>query len=928
MKTLRKLFGIVGVVVATTLWISVPAQVNAQVDAEGIALDALPVVPVLPKIPPGEFSPSVLASSAIASQSTFASLASTPAAGADVNASNGAGLSEVSIDVNPTNPLNQVVVGHAPNLATMNTFYTTDGGATWTLVALGNAQDGLTSTFRFDPTVAFDDDGRLYVGYGVKVATPDRRAVVVATSTDGGQTYSQFTVISTTNDIGGLPGNDKWHLATGPDPVTPAQQNVYIAWTQNVTESGTDQRIVVSRSTDGGTTFSAPLIINDASIAGTSAGNLFADPAVGPNGEVYVSWSSLNANLTRVDRSLDGGLTWGTDSQVTAVNVPFALSIPPQPDRGISPGPTLDTDRSGGPNDGRLYITYTDRAASGGADTNIFVRSSTNGGATWSAPIRVNDDTGTSSQFLPWLDVDQVTGTVGVVWYDARNDASNKKVQTFMAASFDGGASFQANIQVADGQSDNSVDNASRYGGNFLEYIGIAMVDCAASMVWADNSTNLAVLDYFTDQVQVPNCGNQPPVLTVPGPQTVDFSDFLSFNVSATDADTADTLAFSATGLPAGLTLTDNGDLTATVAGTISAHPAVFSATITVDDGVNPSVSAVVQITVTQEETAILQTGTFTQDYNDPYTASATLTDPDGGGPIAGKQITFTLGGGGGTNACNATTNASGVASCSITPTQAAGTVLLIAAFGPDTDYLSATDSHSFVITREETTTTYTGPLVVGNGLPVTLSGLLEEDGVTPISGRTLTLSVGGNSCTAGPTDGSGNASCTIPTVSVPLGPVTVTADFAGDGFYLPSSQSKSAIVFAFPARGAFVLGDATVAAATPTTRVTFWGAQWSSLNALTGGVARSAFKGFASTLGATPPACGGGWTAAPGDSSEPVAGPLPAYMGVLVSSAVSQGRSTISGNVTKIVVVMPNAGYDTSPGHPGTGQVVATYCP
>jgi hypothetical protein len=50
--------------------------------------------------------------------------------------------------------------------------------------------------------------------------------------------------------------------------------------------------------------------------------------------------------------------------------------------------------------------------------------------------------------------------------------------------------------------------------------------------------------------------------------------------------------------------------------------------------------------------------------------------------------------------------------------------------------------------------------------------------------------------------------------------------------------------------------------------------------------------------------------------------------MGVLVSSAVSKGRSTISGRVAKIVVVMPNAGYDTNPGHPGTGQVVATYCP
>jgi hypothetical protein len=447
--------------------------------------------------------------------SDFASPAVAPLAtgqpGADVNASNGAGLSEVSIDVNPTNRLNQVVVGHASNLQTMNTFYTTDGGATWTPLALGNAQDGLTSTFRFDPTVAFDDNGRLYVAYGVRLTAPLRRAVVVGTSTDGGQTYS-FVVVSTTNDIGTLPGNDKWHLATGPDPVNPAQQNVYIAWTQNVTEPGTDQRIVVSSSTDGGATFSAPLIINDASIAGTSTGNLFADPAVGPNGAVYVSWSSLNTNDILIDLSLDGGVTWGADNTVAAVNVPFSLLIPPQPDRGISPGPTLDTDRSGGPNDGSLYIAYTDRVAGGGTDTNIFVGSSTDGGTTWSAPTQVNDDVGATSQFLPWLDVDQVTGTVSVAWYDARNDVNNKKVETFMAVSSDGGATFQPNVQVSDGQSDQSVDNASRYPGNYLEYIGIAIVDCTASMVWADNSTNPAVLDYFTDQVHVPNCGNTDPV--------------------------------------------------------------------------------------------------------------------------------------------------------------------------------------------------------------------------------------------------------------------------------------------------------------------------------------------------------------------------------------------------------------------------------
>jgi uncharacterized repeat protein (TIGR01451 family) len=425
----------------------------------------------------------------------------------DVNVSNLTGNeSEVSIDVHPNNRNNQVIVGHAPNFATMNTFFTLDGGQNWTLVALGNAQDGLISTFRFDPTVAFDDNGNVYVAYGVRTGPPNQRTVVVARSTDGGQTYTQFTQVATTPDIGALPGNDKWHLATGPDPFNPVQQNVYIAWTQNVQEAaGVDQRIVVSRSTDGGATFSAPVIINDPSIVGTRAGNLFADPAVGPNGEVYVAWNDINAGQVFVDVSLDGGITFGTDNLVTTSGTGFATSIPAQPDRGVVVGPTIDTDRSGrSPFKGRLYVVYTDLGPGGLPDTNIFVRFSDDLGATWSARTLVNDDGGTNSQFLPWLDVDQETGLVAVVWYDARNDPSNRKVDVFMGVSTDGGVSFQPNTRVSDGQSDQSVNNPNRTANNYLEYIGVAILDCVAFPVWSDNSLNPADLDFFTDQVRVP----------------------------------------------------------------------------------------------------------------------------------------------------------------------------------------------------------------------------------------------------------------------------------------------------------------------------------------------------------------------------------------------------------------------------------------
>ena len=150
----------------------------------------------------------------------------------------------------------------------------------------------------------------------------------------------------------------------------------------------------------------------------------------------------------------------------------------------------------------------------------------------------------------------------------------------------------------------------------------------------------------------------------------------------------------------------------------------------------------------------------------------------------------------------------------------------------------------SFIITREETTTSHTGPLVILQGHNVTLTGRLLEDGVTPIQGRTLTLRLGSQSCT-GVTTATGDASCTL-SVAVVLGPQALSAEFAGDDFYLPSSDtSKQAIVFAFPTRGAFVLGNQTVAAATPSTSLTWWSSTWTDSNSLSGGAVSSSVATF-----------------------------------------------------------------------------------
>lgn len=336
----------------------------------------------------------------------------------------------------------------------------------------------------------------------------------------------------------------------------------------------------------------------------------------------------------------------------------------------------------------------------------------------------------------------------------------------------------------------------------------------------------------------------------------------------------------------------------------------------------NNSSGAMTQV-VNKARTTLSYNGASGADFNDPAGLSARLTRTDDGGPIAGKTITFTMG----AESCTQVTDLNGRAGCTITPSEAAGPFTVMAAFAGDGDYVASADSQPFTVTREESTTAYTGPTVIAQGNPVTLAGRLLEDGSSPIIGRTLTLTIGsgatGQVCTTSPTDAAGNASCVVPNVTVGQGPQTVQASFSGDAYYLPSSVTKSVIIFAFPSRGIFVLGNQTVGGSPSS--VTFWGAQWASRNGITGG-APSAFKGFADKPSSAPPACGGTWTTSPGNSSAPV-DTVPAYMGVAVASSIVKNGSLISGNIISIVVVVTDPGYGPNPGHPGTGTIIATYC-
>lgn len=197
----------------------------------------------------------------------------------------------------------------------------------------------------------------------------------------------------------------------------------------------------------------------------------------------------------------------------------------------------------------------------------------------------------------------------------------------------------------------------------------------------------------------------------------------------------------------------------------------------------------------TARPTILTYTGQTTGDFNDPATLAARLTDANNGTPIANQTISLQLDS---QAACTATTNGNGVGQCSVTPNEPAGSVPIHATFAGTPALLPSSTTATFIVTLEETALSYTGDTIVANGTPAHLSGVLTEDGVTPIAGRSVVFTLGSGptaqSCT-GVTVASGTATCTITSVNQPLnaaGTVGVTAVFAGDAFYQPASASAT----------------------------------------------------------------------------------------------------------------------------------------
>ena len=170
----------------------------------------------------------------------------------------------------------------------------------------------------------------------------------------------------------------------------------------------------------------------------------------------------------------------------------------------------------------------------------------------------------------------------------------------------------------------------------------------------------------------------------------------------------------------------------------------------------------------------------------------------------------------------------------------------------------------------------------------------------------------GSSSSRHGHQDRSGNFSVSATHSYPALGPYTITVAITDDGGS-KATATTHVTVFAFARGGSFVIGDGKSAVGKA---VTFWGARWSAGQFAEQRPDALVVQGVRGQRGHARMRKTG-WNTDPGNSAPPPSGPLPSYMGVVVSSSITKNRSVISGNTPHIVVVKTGPGYRPDPGRP-----------
>ncbi|HST04540.1 MAG TPA: S-layer homology domain-containing protein [Chloroflexia bacterium] len=410
-----------------------------------------------------------------------------PAFGTDIRI---ASSNETFMASDPTNPLYFISGSNG-----VSRDFTSDGGQTWTTTSPSGIGD---------PVGTYDDAGNAYFGQLSSGTCPD--PIVVSRSANGGLTWgNQITALSDAS-----PGDhfiDKPWMTADNSASSSYHGRIYVTGTSFYAPGCNlgayiNNRMVTTHSTDQGATWSAPVTFSDAS----HDQGQFSNPVVASDGTLYVSYQYQNCTynctadipmIQLLTKSTDGGVTFSPSMTITgqpitptgaysagyqylyAGSTSSGFRHNDQAIIGVSPSNPQHVYAIW--TDGRFESSFVYHTVSGQHADVVFSRS-TDGGATWSAVSKVNDDNVQGKdQFFPWMTVGN-DGTIHASWMDRREAAvDGYPYREYYSQSTDEGQTWSANQPVGD------VTNTP---GSFIgDYSGLAV-----------NADNSRVLPVWTDQ--------------------------------------------------------------------------------------------------------------------------------------------------------------------------------------------------------------------------------------------------------------------------------------------------------------------------------------------------------------------------------------------------------------------------------------------
>lgn len=453
--------------------------------------------------------------------------------------------SEPAIAIDPSNPQRVFVTSNLiANATGLQASRSTNGGASWIRGTIANGSDGLSGAC-CDSSLSFDSFGNLWLAY-----LGQDLNIKLVLSTDGGQSWTSV------GDLG-----------RGDEPtVAAAAGSVWLTF-----HNGHGTITAVGASVTG---LGAVGAFQPPEVAPGSTDGQYGDIAIGPLGQVLVAYQIPSGGegpgdlYVNLDPDGLGPSKLGTRIHVTTSNVGGVDFIPGQPGRSVDAEAGLSWDRSGGLYNNRVYLAYTDEAVNESDNTEVFLRYSDNNGATWSNPVRVNDDSGAKGQFLHRIAIDETSGDIALSWLDCRNDTgsgpddtdgiANDDAELYVTVSNTGGVTFYPDVRVSASPS-NAVAAAGKY--DFGDYEALAFQSGFFFPAWADNSNStgdnldgaLSKLDIYVNRVQDTTGGAALGLVPSRLPDGV-----INFQYGETISATGGTgpYAFSHSGtLPAGITL-------------------------------------------------------------------------------------------------------------------------------------------------------------------------------------------------------------------------------------------------------------------------------------------------------------------------------------------------------------------------------------